>query len=53
MENRKMKRTFTKEDEEATREAKALSWMSKNIKTKVPKIKSKIFGVKGSQFWRV
>jgi len=40
-------------DKEATKEAKALSWMVKNVKTKIPRIKSKIFGVKGSQFWRV
>ena len=40
-------------DKEATKEAKALSWMVKNVKSKIPRIKSKIFGVRGSQFWKV
>jgi len=44
--------SYDKLDKEATREAKALNWMKKNVKSKIPKKHSKVLGIRGSQFWR-
>lgn len=50
-----MKRQIDIFDQQSEKESKALTWTKENLKTEhsKPYHKSKILGVKGSQFWRV
>jgi len=48
-----VERNYNEDDKKAAREAEALAWTKKNLRTKTPRKKSDILGVRGSQFWKV